>query len=221
MEGVCFAEIYKDVLSNQAQVNLQDYNGMYDKDCFCSTCKFRKEEHLNEQMGNKASSVRCPPQESVLPRNAPLRSEALSSSSSARCPPQESRLQGNAPLRSEALSSSSSGGCPPQERRLQRNAPLRSEAPLQPFAPGPQEPQPAARPAPIPIEHSDEEEVGAQKVLNRGVSVVVAPAQWKSQQYAVRAPYVNDVIMRLGCGQPDVDAFATEKTRDGVDIGEL
>ena len=61
MEGVCFAEIYKDVLSNQAQVNLQDYNGMYDKDCFCITCKFRKEEHLNEQMGNKASSVRCPP----------------------------------------------------------------------------------------------------------------------------------------------------------------
>jgi hypothetical protein len=50
-------------------------------------------------------------------------------------------------------------------------------------------------------------------VLGKGVSVVVGASQWKTQKYAVRRAYINDILMRLECGQPNVDAFANSTNK--------
>lgn len=63
------------------------------------------------------------------------------------------------------------------------------------------------------VTDSEEEERDQSRMLRRGVSIVVSKNKWRSEQYAVRKPFVNDVIMRLNCGEPAVDAFATVKNK--------
>jgi hypothetical protein len=69
------------------------------------------------------------------------------------------------------------------------------------------------RQEPVEVPDSDQEEEQQSRLLSRGVSIVSTRGNWKSEQYAVRQPFVKDIIMRLNVGTPVVDAFATAKNK--------
>lgn len=65
----------------------------------------------------------------------------------------------------------------------------------------------------VEVQDSEEEIDDQDTMLQRGVSVAVAPDNWASEHYAVRKQFIKDIMMRLNCGTPSVDAFATMKNR--------
>jgi hypothetical protein len=65
----------------------------------------------------------------------------------------------------------------------------------------------------VEVQYSEEEVYEQDYMLRRGVSVAVAQRNWASEEYAVRKQFIKDILMRLNCGTPTVDAFATMKNR--------
>ena len=125
-EGACYERILMDVRRLGLDVNLDDYFGLYDKNCHCHACKLRRHDH-QEELARKA--------------------------------------------RVGAV-----------------------------------------------MYVSDEEDDVSDMLLQHGLSAATVPEQtlrysrtgrdWVSQRYAVKFGVMRDMIFRLQCGDPVVDAFA-------------
>ena len=59
---------------------------------------------------------------------------------------------------------------------------------------------------------SEDELEGMDATVSKGISVVVQPNAakpwWRCERYAVRREFVNDILSKLRCGEPQVDCFA-------------
>ena len=56
-----------------------------------------------------------------------------------------------------------------------------------------------------------EDEAEMDKMMQKGISMVQAQGSPKTQRYAVKKEKVQDILLRLKCGEPTIDAFADEQ----------
>ena len=63
------------------------------------------------------------------------------------------------------------------------------------------------------VRDSEDDADDQDDLLQQGVSVVVTRGNWVSEQYVVHKKFITDILMRLNCGTPMVDAFATAKNK--------
>ena len=57
------------------------------------------------------------------------------------------------------------------------------------------------------------EEDPSQTTTSVGPQIFRGRPRWLSESYNVRDKFVQDVVRRLGCGEPTVDGFATAENR--------